>query len=74
MLGRDCLRAIFRKQFPPSLDWLKNGFRENPEMGRENPEMGLKWVKSGFGPTFDPFLHPKTHFWTHFSPLTKTPS
>ena len=23
-------------------------------------------------PTFDPLLHPKTHFWTHFSPLTKT--
>ena len=39
---------------------------------RENPEMGLKWVKSGFRPTFDPFLDPKTHFWNHFSPLTKT--
>ena len=39
---------------------------------RENPDMGLKWVKSGFRPTFDPFLHLKTHFWAHFSPLTKT--
>ena len=55
MLGRDCLRAIFRKQFPPPFNWLKSGFRENPEMG-------LKLVKSGVRPTFDPFLHPKDHF------------
>ena len=29
-------------------------------------------MKSAFRPTFDPLLHPKTHFWTHFRPLTKT--
>ena len=33
MLGRDCLRALFRKQFPHPLNWLKCGFRDNPKMG-----------------------------------------
>ena len=32
-------------------------------------KLAEKWI---FARTFDPFLHPKTHFWTHFSPLTKT--
>ena len=62
VLGRDCLRALFRKQFPPPLTWIIFFY----------PDMGLKWVKSGLRPTFDPFLHPKAHFWTHFSPLTKS--
>ena len=26
MLGRDCLRAVFRKQFPPPFNWVKSGF------------------------------------------------
>ena len=25
-LGRDCLRALFGKQFPPPLNWVKSGF------------------------------------------------
>ena len=49
---------------PPWTGW-KVGFRDNPETG-------LKWVKSGFRPTFDLFLYPKNHFGTHFSPSTKT--
>ena len=51
---------------PPPLNWAKRwGFRENPEMG-------LKWARSGFRRTIHPLSHPKTHSWTHFSPLTKT--
>ena len=66
MLGRDCLRGLFGKLFPPPLNWVKSGF---------------SWIsrKSGFWQSFDAFwptFAPKnpllTHFWTHFSPLTKT--
>ena len=65
MLGRDCFRALFRKQFPTPLNWLKSGFSRK---SRHGFEVGEKWVSTHFSPT----SNPKTHFWTHFSPLTKT--
>ena len=69
MLGRDCLKALFGKQFPPSETGSKVGFREYAEMG-------LKYVKEWVFMHLNPFLNPKihflTHFWTHFRPLTKT--
>ena len=55
MLGQGCLRALFGKQFPPPLKWVKNGFGQCPEMG---PKWVQKWVLTHF----DPLLHPKTHF------------
>ena len=50
LLGRDCLRALFSKQFPRPVKWVKKGFCRSPEVI-------LKWVQSGFGafwPTFGP--------------------
>ena len=59
VVGRDCLRVLFRKPFPPPLHWVESGvFAQIPQ-----------WVESGWKVGFDPL--PKTHFWTHFSPLTK---
>ena len=55
MLGRDCVKAVFRKQFPPPQIGSKVGFREYAEMG-------LKWVQKWALTHFDPLLHPKTHF------------
>ena len=44
MPGRDCLRALFRKQFPPPLNWVKSGFSRTSRNG-------LKWwVRSAFLP------------------------
>ena len=143
MLGRDCLRALFRKEFPPplireklkgkivsalfhtvwhfsthfhafseffqnfpsrtflrfqgfyccfslkrtkkdkkksikpfctlavarlsssDLNWLKSG---SSRKSRHGFQVGEKSVSTHFSPIFVP----QTHFWTHFSPLTKT--
>ena len=58
MLGRDCLRAIFRKQFPPPLNWLKCGVSRKSQNGFK---VGEKWVSTHFlthyctqKPTFGP--------------------
>ena len=51
----------------------ENNFHPPPKLAKKWVLAKIpKWVQSGFRPTFDPFLHPKTHFWSHFSPLTKT--
>ena len=45
MLGRDCFRALFRKQFPTPLNWLKSGFSRK---SRNGFEVGEKWVSTHF--------------------------
>ena len=45
MLGRDCLRGLFGKLFPPPLNWVKSGFFVNIP----------KWVLSGWKSGFDAF-------------------
>ena len=53
MLGRDCFRAIFRKQFPPPLNWLKSGFSRK---SRNGLKVGEKCV---FDPLFTYFCTQK---------------
>ena len=65
MLGRDCLKALFGKQFPPPLNWVKSGFSW---ICRNGFQVSAKVGFDAFWPT----LAPQTHFWTHFSPLLKT--
>ena len=55
MLGRDCVRAVFRNKFHPPQSGSKVGFREYPEMG-------FKWVQKRVLTHFHPLLHSKTHF------------
>ena len=69
MLGRDCFRALFRKQFPPPLNWLKSGFSRK---SRNGFEVGAKVGLDPFLRTFAPKNPLLTHFWTHSSLLTKT--
>ena len=66
MLGRDCFRALFRKQFPPPLNWLKSGFSRKSQNGFK---VGEKWVSTHFWPIFvpkNPLLDP-------FQPIDKNP-
>ena len=67
MLGRDCFRALFRKQFPPPLNWLKSGVSRK---SGNRIEVGEKWVATHFWPIFvpkNPLLDP-------FKPIDKNPS
>ena len=63
MLGRDCLRAVFRKQFPPPLNWVKSGFSWK---SRNGFKVG---AKVGFWPIFTHFCTQKTYFWPTFRPI-----
>ena len=69
MLGRDCLRALFGKQFPPPLNWVKGRFSA---ISRSGFKVGNKWVLMPFDPLFAPKNPLFTHFWTHSRILTKT--
>ena len=52
LLGRDCLKALFGKRFPPPLNWVKSGFSRK---SRNGFKVGEKWVLTHF-------LHPKPSF------------
>ena len=68
MLGRDCLRALFRKQFPPPLNWVKSGLSRKSRHG-----LSPKWVKSGFRPTFHPLVHTQNPLLDPFQAIDKNP-
>ena len=50
MLGQDCLSAFFRKQLPRPLNWVKVGFRENPEMGLKSVKIDTKYDRAKVPP------------------------
>ena len=63
MLGQGCPRALFGKQFPPPLKWVKNGFLS---MSQKKAKVGKK---VGFDP-FSPSCAPKNPHFTHFEPIS----
>ena len=63
MLGRDCLRAVSRKQFPPRLKlgkkWvfvnIQYGFKVGAKVGFDPFRPTFCTQKPTFGPILDPF-------------------
>ena len=51
MLGQGCLRALFGKQFPPTLKGVKSGCHE------VGPKVGTKVGFDPFSLTLDPVRH-----------------